>query len=173
MSTFPALVPSSRRFTPGQFPHTSMGTLSGRSARVRHGNVQVGQFIGLGFTALSEAQMLQILGHYQGRDGRFLSFTLPAEVWSGVATPASFTPTGYRWLYVDQPQVEEVPAGDQVVFNVSVELEAIPPQGAIVGGGGWQVRAELAGGAASGGDQFADGAEWTVTISLTAGAASA
>ena len=92
MSTFPALVPSSRRFTPGQFPHTSMGTLSGRSARV---------------------------------------------------------------------------------FNVSVELEAIPPQGAIVGGGGWQVRAELAGGAASGGDQFADGAEWTVTISLTAGAASA
>jgi hypothetical protein len=173
MSIFPALVPSSRRFTPGRFPHTSMGTLSGRSARVRHGNVRVGQSIGLEFIALTEAQMLQILSHYQSRDGRLLSFTLPAEVLSRIDTPAGFTPTGYRWLYVDQPQVEEVPAGNQVVFNVSVELESIPPQGAIVGGGVWEMRIEMAGGAASGGDQFADGAALTITASLAAGAATA
>lgn len=174
MTTFPALIPSSRRFTPGTFPHTTIASMSGRTARVRHGDVRVNQTVALEFIALTEAQMLEILTHYRNREGRFKSFDIPEEIWSGTATPSWFTPSGYRWLYRDQPQVEEIPTGTQaspqVHFNVSVELEAIPPEGATVSGATWRTIDVFVGGAPVG-NAAAAGAAWDADLTLAGGAA--
>jgi hypothetical protein len=174
MTTFPALTPSGRRFTPGTFPHTTITSMSGRTARVRHGNVRVNQTVALEFIALTEAQMLQILTHYRDREGRFKSFDLPDELWSGAATPSWFTPAGYRWLYRNPPQAEEIPTGTQaspeVHFNVSVELEAILPESATLPGATWRTIDVFIGGAAIG-NAAAPNAALTSNYTFAGGAA--
>lgn len=143
MATFPTLTPSSRSFTPGRHPHSEIRTLDGLQSRVRTSNVLLEQRLRLTFVALTETQMLSIRSHYVGQQGRFLSFGIPASLLSGMIAPASFTPTGYSWIYAGPPQVEDI--GIQR-YTVSVELITIPPEGANI-----------------------NGAEYTVTISLAAG----
>lgn len=174
--TFPSLIPSVRRFTPGEFPHTVIPAMSGRTARVRHGDARINQSVALEFFALTEEQMLEVLWHYQDQEGRFYSFDLPEEIWSGTATPEWFTPNNYRWLYRNPPQIEETPVGSQLSpacrFNVSVELEAIPPEGAAVSGAIWRSIDAFLGGAADSGDRIAPGCTLETEETFVGGAAS-
>lgn len=143
MATFPTLTPSGRSFTPGRHPHSEIRTLNGLQSRVRTSNVILEQRLRLTFVALTETQMLSIRSHYVGQQGRFLSFDIPASLLSGMTTPASFTPTGYSWIYASTPQIEDI--GIQR-YTVSVELVTMPPEGANI-----------------------NGAEYTVTITLDTG----
>jgi len=131
MATFPTLTPSSRSFTPGRHPHSEIRTLNGLQSRVRTSNVLLEQRLRLTFVALTETQMLGIRSHYNGQQGRFLSFAIPDSLLSGMAVPASFTPTGYTWIYATTPQVEDI--GLQR-YTVSVELVTVPPEGANING---------------------------------------
>ena len=132
MTTFPALTPSSRIFTPGRYPHSEIDTLSGLQARVRTSNVLLDQRLRLTFLGLTESQMLSIRSHYASQQGRFLSFAIPSSLLSGMTTPANFTPTGYSWVYASAPQVEDIPCAQR--YNVSVELDTVPPEGANING---------------------------------------
>lgn len=131
MANFPTLTPSSRTFTPGRHPHSEIPTLSGLQTRVRTSNVILEQSLRLSFAGLTETEMLSIRTHYIGQQGRFLSFTIPDDLLSGMGTPASFTPTGYSWTYVAPPQISDVACGR---YDVSVELATVPPEGANVNG---------------------------------------
>jgi hypothetical protein len=180
MATFPSLTPSSRTFTPGRYPHSEIPTLSGLQTRVRTSNVILEQQLRLSFAALTETEMLSIRTHYIGQQGRFLSFTIPNDLLSGMSTPASFTPTGYSWTYAAAPQISDVACGR---YDVAVELATVPPEGANVNGAEFTVGARLvtvpamsetiavafAGGAAS---VESLGLDLAVTTSLTEGAAS-
>ena len=132
MATFPTLTPSSRTFTPGRYPHSEIPTLNGLQVRVMTSNVILEQQLRLTFVALTEAEMLSIRSHYIGQQGRFLSFAIPSSLLSGMTTPASFTPTGYRWIYGSAPQVEDIPGTQR--YTVSVELVTIPPEGGNING---------------------------------------
>lgn len=184
MATFPALSPSSRTFTPGEYPNTAYTAWSGKEGRVRHSNVMLSSSIRLSFLGLTEAQMLSILSHYQGQLGSFSSFDIPDEVVSGLSI-LDLQLTGYAWRYADPPQVTDLPCGGH---NVEVALESIPPEGAAVSGLDQQVLASFVAGdvavsngitstisiSISGGATTvaADGITATLTISLDAGAAS-
>ena len=159
MATFPALKPSSRTFTPGERPHSVIGTLNGNNIRVRQSNVLVDQRLRLTFIALTEAQMLSIRTHYTGQQGRFLSFPIPNDLLSGLTTPASFTPTGYSWVYAATPQVEDVGCNR---YTVSVELMTVPPEGANVNGA-----ALLAALTFVGGTGYTTGFASTIATSIT------
>lgn len=163
MATFPTLTPSSRSFTPGRHPHSEIRTLDGLQARVRTSNVLLEQRLRLTFVALTEAQMLSVRSHYVGQQGRFLSFDIPATLLSGMTTPASFTPTGYSWIYAGTPQVEDI--GLQR-YTVSIELTTVPPEGANVNGGEYTVSTAFVAGAVDTRTFLP-----TVTITLSAGAA--
>lgn len=165
MATFPTLKPSSRTFTPGERPHSVINTLNGNSVRVRQSNVLVDQRLRMTFIALTEAEMLSIRSHYATQQGSFLSFSIPNDLLSGVTTPASFTPTGYSWVYANRPQVEDVGCSRH---TVTVELVTIPPEGANINGAEFTVTASITGGAAAGG---AAGATLTTTASVVGGAA--
>jgi hypothetical protein len=165
MANFPTLTPSSRTFTPGRHPHSEIPTLSGLQTRVRTSNVILEQRLRLSFAALTETEMLSIRTHYIGQQGRFLSFTIPDNLLSGMSAPASFTPTGYSWTYVAPPQISDVACGR---YDVSVELATVPPEGANVNGAEFSVNATIAAGA-GGGTANTTGFDLTVAGSLESG----
>jgi len=166
MATFPTLTPSSRTFTPGRHPHSEIRTLDGLQARVRTSNVLLEQRLRLTFVALTETQMLSVRSHYNGQQGRFLSFAIPDSLLSGMATPASFTPTGYSWIYASTPQIEDI--GLQR-YTVSIELVTVPPEGANISGGSFALQLTFQGGAGLilvNGN--ATGCDLTITVSFQA-----
>ena len=126
MTTFPALVPSGRTFTPGDYAHTVWRSMGGRSSRSRHSSIITGQRVRLSFLGLVQADLVLILQHWINRRGRFYTFDLPDEVWSGTDDPSEFTPAGYAWKYVAPPAVEDVGCG---LHDVTVELELLPEAG--------------------------------------------
>ena len=171
MATFPTLHPSSRTFTPGRHPHSEIPTLKGLQSRVRTSNVILDQQLRLSFLGLTESEMLSVRSHYVGQRGRFLSFTIPDSLLSGMTTPAYFTPAGYSWIYVKSPQVVDIPCAQR--YDVSIELATVPPEGANINGFDLTVTASLTAGAVSGDlGASAPGAALTVAVSLATGAVS-
>jgi hypothetical protein len=168
MANFPFVTPSSRTFTPGRHPHSEIPTLSGLQTRVRTSNVILEQSLRLSFAALTETEMLSIRTHYIGQQGRFLSFTIPDDLLSGMGTPAGFTPTGYSWTYAAVPQISDVACGR---YDVSVELATVPPEGANVNGAEIPIGLGIIAGAATG-TANASGATIAITVSIDPGAAS-
>lgn len=119
MTVFPALIPSSRTFTPGDRAHALLRSMGGRSTQVRHSNVVTGQQLQLAFNLLTEANMLAVQMHYINRRGQFGAFDLPSAVWIG---STDCTISGYSWRYVSMPKVVEPFCGR---FDVSFTLEMV------------------------------------------------
>jgi hypothetical protein len=161
MAIFPTLTPSTRAFTPGEYPHTPFTTYSGWQNRVRHSNVMLSSSIRLSFIALAEADMLSILSHYQGQVGGFESFLLPASIWSGVTTISDYELTDYRWRYTEAPTVDDAYCN---LYNVELTLETVPPDGAVTSGLELFVFYSLAGGSAA----AANGLQQSITLTLDA-----
>ena len=131
MSNFPALVPSSRTFVPGNYPSTLYQGISGAENRVRSSNVLTDSTLTLQFIGLSEAEVLAILLHYQARRASYGNFSLPVEVWSGVSNAADYTLQGYAWSYLEPPVVEDYPCGEhgvevQLSTSVAPTLDILP-----------------------------------------------
>jgi hypothetical protein len=161
MATFPTLTPSTRTFTPGLYPHTVFAGMSGKSNRVRNSNAMLQSQLRLSFMAITEAEMLSILAHYNGQQGSFLSFPLPSAVWSG-GTASDFELSGYGWIYREPPTVEDLMCGGH---NVQLVLETVPPEGTALVGLNLTMRYLLAAGTAT----TAPGAALSMTYALTAG----
>jgi hypothetical protein len=164
MTTFPALVPSSRTFTPGEYPATAFSAFSGAQNRVRHSNVFLAAQLRLSFLGLSQAQMLDIWNHYNNRRGEFRSFDLPAEVVS-YGSITDYVPGNYLWRYAGPGSVEDLPCGGH---NVSLTLETVPPTAASVVGADLFLMLRLKAGAADGGE-YAPGINETITLSVSGG----
>ena len=183
MTAFPALIPSSRVFTPGEYPHTAFRAWNGLEGRVRHSNVMLASTLRLTFISLTEANMLSILNHYTSKQGEYLPFTIPSQLLSGVSAAADYTLTGYQWRYVEPPVVDDIPCAGH---SVEVVLESVPFQAISLSGLDAQVVITFAPGAAAaangitatvttsiaGGTFGTTGDSLTVTVSLDAGAAS-
>jgi hypothetical protein len=135
MTLYPAITPSARTFTPGQYPHTVFQAMSGKQSRVRHSSVMIQSILQLRYSVLNEAEMIEILDHYNLVKGGFLSFELPAIVWSGNDNPNDFTLPGNAWRYSQPPEVEEVFTGPGTdlegcsAYVVQVQLESVPGEG--------------------------------------------
>jgi len=164
MTTYPALIPSSRVFTPGEYPATAFSGYSGAQGRVRHSNVFLAAQLRLSYIGLSEAQMLQVWNHFTGQQGNYEAFTLPVEVLSG-SDITDYVPATYQWIYSGPGQVEDLPCGGH---NVSLSLETVPPVPASVAGASLRLRLSLEAGEAV---ESANGINEAITFSLEAGQA--
>jgi hypothetical protein len=123
VTTFPALVPSSRTFTPGEYPATAFAGYTGAQNRVRHSTVFQASQLRLSFKAISETDMLAIWNHYSSKQGELLSFDLPAEITSDSAI-TDYVPSDYLWRYAGPGAVEDLPCGGH---DVQLTLESTPP----------------------------------------------
>lgn len=119
MSNFPALIPSTRTFSPGVYPHTAYQVIDGTENRVRHSNVFIDSTLRLQFINLTEAEMLSVLTHYKLKRGSYNNFNLPSEVLSGARSASDYQLQGYAWSYLESPQVEDLERGGH---NVEVVL---------------------------------------------------
>lgn len=166
MATFPALIPSSRVYTPGFYPHTPFTAMSGKQNRVRHSTVMLGSRLQLSFVAITQATMLSIKSHYDGQQGTFLSFTIPSAITNGL-TASDFTLTNYTWRYAEPPKVDDY---CPQLHTVTVVLESVPPEGVTTTGLALSITASLAVGAATAA-ATATGASLTISATFTPGAA--
>ena len=162
MTTYPALIPSSRTFTPGEYPATAFSGYSGAQGRVRHSNVFLAAQLRLSYIGLSEAEMLQIWNHYAARYGSHEAFPLPVEVLSG-SDVSDYVPATYQWIYGGPGQVEDLPCGGH---NVSLTLETAPPVPVSLAGVNLRLRLSLVGGEAF---NSLSGINESITLSLEAG----
>lgn len=178
MPAFPALLPSSRTFTPGGYIHAAYQSLDGRQTNVAHSNAMISSRLALQFIGLSESDMLTMLAHYHGQLSGFASFQVPAETFSAfpdlvVGTGAAGAFGNYRWRYTSSPTVEEFPsAADDIRFTVAVTLETVPPIGAIVAGALFALPVTLAAGVVTA-SSAVGGVNLPIRWSLTAGPAAA
>tara|TARA_B100001250_G_scaffold394696_1_gene398888 strand:+ start:339 stop:710 length:372 start_codon:yes stop_codon:yes gene_type:complete len=118
-SNFPSITPSSRIYTPGSVASSNLGHLSGEQTAVRHSSASYGHRLRMTFVSVTRAQHQSLRTHFAFY-GSFEPFDLATETL--VATNLSF-PTGYKWRYLESPEVEEVDGQ----INISVTLELLPP----------------------------------------------
>lgn len=131
MAVFPSLIPSSRTFTPGEYPHTPYQAISGIEGRVRHSNTMLSATLRLAFISLSEANMLSILSHYNGQQGGFIAFAIPSQLLNGVSAAADYTLAGHQWRYVQPPIIDDIPCAGH---SVELTLESVPPEAVVLSG---------------------------------------
>lgn len=162
MSIFPELIPSSRVFTPGEYPHTPFAGWSRQQSRVRHSNVMLNSTLRARFDGLSAEQIESAIDHYNGRFGTYLPFEIPAAILRGVDDDADFTLTGYFWRYASEPVVEDLPYG---AYNLEIELVSVTPESGLVASSRWRANITWSPGTAAGlasGGATAAGANWSV-----------
>lgn len=123
MSTFPALAPTSRIFSPGDVPNERKRSTGGTQYAFRRGSRRVAQALQLQYEYLTEAEMLLIKNHFYDRKGTFDIFFLSAEVWGYYTTPPVGLLDNFAWRYVSSPVITDV-SYDR--FNIEVSLETVP-----------------------------------------------
>lgn len=122
MATFPSLTPSSRSLSYGDYPQGTFAGVSGVNVRFKYGTDRVQQVLTLGYQYLSEAEVQQLLDHYDGQQGSLISFAVPAAVWAGyVTTPVPSV--DYEWRYSGP---FEVTIASPLRYNTSIELVSVP-----------------------------------------------
>jgi len=122
MSTFPAIKPSARSYTPGQLPIRSYRTLSGVVWKRSFSNTRAGHGLSLQFENITDSEVEQIIAHYEDRGGGFYRFSLPGELFAGMSgglTSRMQAPSNVQWAYASEPKVDSVFPGRS---TVSVEL---------------------------------------------------
>jgi hypothetical protein len=122
MANFPSLVPASRSYNFGQYPVTVETGFAGGNVRFLHGSNQFNIELGLRFNALTQANAKLIREHYRGQNAGYLSFQLPATIWSGFSSASAFVPTATLWKYAAFPEEEHLQSGP---INVTVQLVSV------------------------------------------------
>jgi hypothetical protein len=150
---FPNIVPSSRKFTMGDYPSVTYRSLSGTIFKRSFGNKQTGYSLDLVFKNIGDDSQLKndsgtlqtLMRHYNAVDGTLESFSLPRKVFSGmmklgakndstsVATNKDNSikeiipraGADIKWRYAAPPQVTSVKFGiSTVTIKLIGELQA-------------------------------------------------
>lgn len=121
---FPSLTPTGRQFTPGDFPSKRFNAQSGAEVRILYGSRRVNAVLSLSYANVTDANAESFLDDFSDQLGTFRTFTLPSEVfegWSGTTSKID-APSGTKWRYDAEPQVQAVRPG---ISSVTVSLRAV------------------------------------------------
>lgn len=124
---FPGIKPTTRAFKLGSFPVKVYRALSGATVKRAFGNRATGFELQLGFDNIPDDTTEQLLAHYNGSQGGFDRFTLPADLFVGMTTGLRGhiqAPTSIRWEYAGPPEVQSVFTGrSRVSITLLGELD--------------------------------------------------
>jgi hypothetical protein len=121
---FPALVPTSREFSPGDWPIKRFNAQSGSEVRILYGNQRINSKLSLGYDNISDSNAQLFLDNYNDQLGTLRTFTLPQEFrtgWNGTAA-AIDAPATAKWRYEGEPVIRAVRPG---LSSVTVNLVAV------------------------------------------------
>tara|TARA_R100001510_G_scaffold25977_1_gene22825 strand:- start:2495 stop:2995 length:501 start_codon:yes stop_codon:yes gene_type:complete len=123
MATFPSIVPTTRLYTPGDFPSAIQQSSDGTTTGFRRGNRRINQTLQLSFDNLTESQVTDIRTHYDGQNGSFEIFFLSSTTWNGYNSPPVALVSDFAWLYATPPTISD---GITSKWNVEIELVSVP-----------------------------------------------
>ena len=114
---FPDIVPTSRRYSPGEFPQTEFRALNGATTTLRYGNRRFNAELDLGFQNITDENAALLLKLYEDVTvaDDWLTFSV-----SNVAGGASSSlgvylreagGSGLRWRFAEPPMVDSVKPG--------------------------------------------------------------
>ena len=114
--SFPALVPSSRSYTPGVFPEQQFQAQNGAVVRVRYGNQRYSSSLSLTFANIIDSKAALILENYAAvmGDDKYVEFTtdnVAAGVSTGLVPWIQETNSLLKWKYASPPSVTSVKPG--------------------------------------------------------------
>ena len=114
--SFPALVPSSRSYTPGVFPEQQFQAQNGAVVRVRYGNQRYSSSLSLTFANIIDSNAALILENYVAvmGDDKYVAFTdsnVAAGVSTGLVPWIQETNSLLKWKYASPPSVTSVKPG--------------------------------------------------------------
>ncbi|NBT50861.1 MAG: hypothetical protein EBT12_04800 [Marivivens sp.] len=123
---FPELVPSSRTFSPGDFPIKKFNAQNGAEVRILYGSRMVNQVFELSYANISDNQAESFLADYRAQNGTFRTFVLPDAVFEGWTSGRDIgryeRGPGTLWRYDAPPAVVSVRPG---ISSVTVKLRAV------------------------------------------------
>ncbi len=125
MATFPELTPTTRIFSPGNYPQIYQQSIGGTGVGFRRGALSIGKTLSLTFEYVLEADVNAIKAHYFDNYGTYNIFNVDSTIWSGYVTPPVDLNGNYFWRYVSQPVIQDVTCER---FTVEVQLESVPAQ---------------------------------------------
>lgn len=124
---FPNLVPSSRTFSPGDFPIKKFNAQNGAEVRILYGSRRVNQVFELSYANISDQDANLFLTDYEDQKGTFKRFTLSDNTYKGWDLERSPTSKldrapGTLWRYDAPPAIVSVRPG---ISSVTVKLRAV------------------------------------------------
>lgn len=127
MADFPSLVPSSREYTPGDWPVRTYRAMDGYEVRILYGDKMNGMKLQLSYQAIPDTDAVKFLEHYEQQRGTFESFIFasdegPKSGWGADPAQIGAVSEGNEWRYEGPPQLEQLRPG---VSRVTVNLIAV------------------------------------------------
>ena len=125
---FPEIKPTSRSYTPGNYPQTQFKAQNGATTVIRFGSRRVDARLSLGFSNVTDDEAASILSNYESVNSAWnmVTFTTAnGSAGAGSALAAYLQESGasgLRWRYSAPPQVQSVYPG---VSSVSCEFVAV------------------------------------------------
>lgn len=120
---FPTLTPTSREFTPGDWPVKRYNSQSGAEIRILYGNLRTNAKISLSYENITNTNGQLFLADYNSNYGTLRTFTLPTELFTGWPDTSGLdAPAGTRWRYEAEPKIQHFYAGR---CSVSIALIAV------------------------------------------------
>ena len=129
--SFPALVPSSRSYSPGVFPEQQFQAQNGAVVRVRYGNQRYSSSLSLTFANILDADAASILQNYVDvmDDDNYAEFTkdnVAAGADESLIPWIRETNSLLKWKYASPPSVTSVKKGlSTVTCEFIGELEGV------------------------------------------------
>ena len=114
--SFPAIKPTSRAYSPGEFPQTEFQAQNGAVTVLRFGSRRVNSELSLGFDNITDSEASSILANYEAvnRVWEHVTFTSgDGSVGAGalVGYIEESGGSGLRWRYAEPPSVASIKPG--------------------------------------------------------------
>lgn len=123
-TAFPSLCPTTRAFTPGQYPTRRFTAINGAGRTRIYGTAAFDATMALEFV-LADPELAVLLECYHTSQGGFGQLTLPPSIYQGfsVDVQAQFKPY-LTWRWASVPQVESLlPGRSRVQVNLIGTLD--------------------------------------------------
>lgn len=123
MMAFPTITPTSREFSPGDWPVKRFNAQSGTEVRILYGNLRSNAKLQLTYDNITNAVGQTFLDDYNSTYGTLRTFNLPTQIFTGWPNNTGLNaPTGTRWRYESEPRITHFYAGR---CSVSISLVAV------------------------------------------------
>lgn len=120
-TALPAIAPTSRRVTQGQYAVKRFTSIAGTGTTRAYGSQPFNSAIELEYSNITDFTALQFVDAYEMAGGRKGALFLPAELWAGMDDSLRLRlQRDYTWRFADEPQLTSVRPG---ISSMSIRLE--------------------------------------------------